>query len=275
MSRSSASVAATWCRSPSSSRARHSSRPGPAHDVVVALGAVEVEADDRAELRVRGAKEGQPVGLRTRHRVLVAPDAIAPRLEQHARDHALDRRRVRVAGGRVPVVVDGRLRPPLEDSIGGPRCQRLRGGGVRIGLRAELEPNGVVRIASQERAAHLLVDDVVRRAHDVGDVGEPGRRGVVVVGQPHAIGHGRPAESIDGVVQPAEGRDARHSRARIVAIPPVRPSRPPGRPRPVPGPLPAGRARPAPGAHALHRSADRHSRAPRSHSAAGDGGPPS
>jgi hypothetical protein len=32
----------------------------------------------------------------------------------------------------------------------------------------------------------------------------------IVVGQPDAIGHGRPAESFDGVVQPAEGRNARH-----------------------------------------------------------------
>ncbi len=69
--------------------------PGPAHDVVVALGAVEVEADDRAELRVRGVEQREAVGLWAGHRVLVRADAAPPRLEQHARDDSLDRRRVR------------------------------------------------------------------------------------------------------------------------------------------------------------------------------------
>ena len=102
---------------------------------------------------------------------------------------------------------------------------------MRIGLGAELEPNRVVRVASQQLAAHLVVDDVVRRTDDIGDVGEPGRRGVVVVGEPDAVGHGRPAESVEGVVQPAERRDARASRAQDSGDPPVRPSRPPERSR--------------------------------------------
>ena len=71
--------------------------PGAAHDVVVALRAVEVDGQDRAELRARGVQEGEPIGLRSRHGVLVRPDAIAPGLQQHAHHDAFHGRLVRAA----------------------------------------------------------------------------------------------------------------------------------------------------------------------------------
>ena len=66
---------------------------------------------------------------------------------------------------------------------------------VRIRLGAELETDGVAVVAGQQLAAHLVGDDVVRRADDVGQVGDARGRGIGVIGYTHAVGHRIGAEA--------------------------------------------------------------------------------
>ena len=85
--------------------------------------------------------------------------------------------------------------------------------GVRVRLGAVLEADGVVRVSPQELVALGITDDVVRRTGEVGEVGNPGGRGVGVIREPHPVGYAGAAEAIEGVVEPGEGRDAGHRTA--------------------------------------------------------------
>ena len=124
--------------------------PGACHDVVVALRAVEVERQDRAQLRAGAAQQREPVGLRPRHGVLVRPDPAAPRFEQHAKEHPLDGRIVRRRCRRVPVVVGGRLVSPLERAVGRPRGEGVGRRRVGVRLGAVLEAHGVAVVPRQQ-----------------------------------------------------------------------------------------------------------------------------
>ena len=75
--------------------------------------AVEVNGQDRAELRPRRAEQREPIGLRSRHGVLVWADPVAPRLEEDADHDPVNRRLVGRGRRRVPIRVERRLHPPL------------------------------------------------------------------------------------------------------------------------------------------------------------------
>jgi hypothetical protein len=108
------------------------------------------------------------------------------------------------------VVVRRRLVAPGERAVGQPCIQRPGRGAMGIRLGAVLEAHGVALVSRQELTALLVGDDVVWRAGQVSQVGEPRGPRIIVLGKPHAVGHGRAAESVHGVVKSPEGRDARH-----------------------------------------------------------------
>ena len=185
--------------------------PGARHDVVVALGAIEVEGQDRAELGAGRVEQGQPIGLRTGHGVLVRADPISPGLELDPDHEALDRQLIGRSERGVAVVIGGGRCPAPQRAVAQPRLEGRCGRPMRIRLGAVFEPDRVSLVAGEQRLALGVVDHVVGRADHVADVRQAGRRSIGVLAHPDAVSRLPVAEAVDGVVNAGKRSDAGHA----------------------------------------------------------------
>ena len=195
-------------------RARATRRSSAAHDVAIALAAIEVDGQDRRELGAGRAQEGQPIRLGAGHGVLM-PSHIPPRTARDAAGPGRPARTGRPASAvrGVRVVVDRCVRASPERAIGLHDASAAAADGVRILARRELQADRVSVVAPQQLRLEGGADDVVGWAGEIREVGHLAacENCVRLIRQANALGDDRLGEALRGVGDRPKGAHGGHA----------------------------------------------------------------
>ena len=136
-----------------------------------------VEGEDRREVGMGRAGQPEAVLLRAGLGPLVRPDALAVGRELHAGEEA-PAGEARAVGRRVVLLErpDLGLRVAGQDALVRPLREQCRGvlvGVAAAGIAGQVELDDVVRGASDELSALLVVDHVIGRGDDVAEGADP------------------------------------------------------------------------------------------------------